>query len=98
MSCQMNHLGKKTKKKTELGGFHHDSSNNRLQHDIEKKRIEDTKTQNQYTLFAYCLGYSKTAWRTDLFLEESKGDFEKAKSSFSELKPCFGGPLKKKNV
>ena len=57
----------------ELGGFHHDSPNSRLQHDIEKKQdpmIRKHKTHR--CLFAYCPGYlNKKTWRIDLLLEES---------------------------
>ena len=91
MSFQMNHLGKKNGKKIpELGGFHHDSSNNRLQHDIEKKdrRFENTKPIHFICLLPRLFKQKKLGELT-FFWRNQKVTSEEAKSSFSELKPSF---------
>ena len=46
---------KSIKNFSELGGFHHDSPNSRLQHEIQKKqdpRYENTKPIDVYLLIA----------------------------------------------
>ena len=84
-------LGNKTKKIPELGGFHHDSSNNRLQLFFwtkKDRRYENTKPI-QFICLLPRLFKQKKLGELTFFWRNQKVTSEEAKSSFSELKPSF---------